>query len=132
MLANHLDKDENKGGIDDDGHQHVEGDESSCVGPVFLAFKGLLNQEGHGKSCRTHKVKQDCYQEGLVCHVVWKEKEKAQNDQQIEGHTDRHQPQHGLESMKVNLEIVAQDKENDAQNGPRRRIHNPRVEGSKG
>ena len=132
MLANHLDKDENKGGIDDDGHQHVEGDESSCVGPVFLAFKGLLNQEGHGKSCRTHKVKQDCYQEGLVCHVVWKEKEKAQNDQQIEGHTDRHQPQHGLESMKVNLKIIAQDEENHAQNGTSRCAHNPRVERSKG
>lgn len=131
MLANHLYKDENEDGIDDNGHQHVEGDESGCVGPVFLTFKGLLNQEGHGKSCRTHKVKQDGYQEGLVCHVVRKEEEEAEDNQHIVDHADRHQPQHGLESMKVNLEIVAQDKENDAQNGPRRRIHNSRVEGSK-
>ena len=132
MLANHLDKDENEGGIDDNGHQHVEGNEGGCIGPVLLALKGIFNQEGHGKSCRTHKVKQDGYQEGLVCHVVRKEEEETKNHQHIVDHANRHQPQHGLESLKINLKIIAQDKENHAQNRPRRRVHNPRVERSKG
>ena len=130
MLANHLDKDENKGGIDDNGHQHVEGDEGGCIGPVLLPLKGLVNEEGHGKTSRAHKIEQDCNQEVLVCHVGWKKEEKAKNDQPIVDQADRHQPQHGLEGLKVHLKIIAQNKENGPQNRPRCRIDNPRIEGS--
>ena len=125
MLANHLDKDENEGCIDDDGHQHVEGDEGGCIGPVLLPLKGIFNQEGHGKSCRTHKIEQDRNQEGLVSHVGWKEEEEAKDNQHIVDQADRHQPQHGLESLKVHLKIVAQDKENGSQNRSSCRVDDP-------